>query len=161
MQITISKPAQYIDLTPVVPSPSRVTSSISTPTTGRTKTSKKGKKHKQLSPVSPVPPETAPVTTPSAPTYDKITGYDGRKGDTLQIDSASFGLRPDQCTIAFSTCEPATFQAAEDPGDIRFIYREDTGYLYYNENGPLSGLGAGGIVAVFEGAPLLGTIYMI
>lgn len=162
MQITISKPAQYIDVTPAAAS----TASIAEQAPGSAsrvigKRGRKGKRSKKSLP-STIPAADQPATAAAAsPAFDKITGYDGLKGDSLVIDSASFGLRPDQCTFTWATCEPATYGAAEDPADIRFIYRTDTGYLYYNENGSAPGMGSGGVLAVFEGVPQLGLVHIM
>ena len=160
MQITISKPASYIDVSTPAPTVLGETSPISSPTKQVGKRGKKGKRGRKTAPLSTASTEQQTSPAAASPAIDKITGYDGNRGDTLMIDSASFGIRPEQCTFSWATCEPATFGAAEDPSDIRFIYRTDTGYLYYNENGPAPGMGAGGVLAVFDGVPNLGGIYI-
>lgn len=82
---------------------------------------------------------------------NKITGFNP-KTDTLEIDADSFGIE------GFS----ATYKAGKNKRrvknrlarkDFDFLYDQNKGHLYFNENGSEKGFGDGGIIAILKGAP--------
>ena len=82
-----------------------------------------------------------------ADTADRITNFNPKEKDRLQIDVSDFGSNA-----------AGTFKIANNPKALtkalasttNFIYLKSTGELYYNENGKLPGYGDGGIFAILE-----------
>ena len=80
---------------------------------------------------------------------DTIIDFNPSK-DTLEINPGSFGIRG-----------PAKFRAAKNMKRLRklakrefdFLYDQNSGGLYFNENGSDKGFGDGGIVAILMGSP--------
>ena len=82
-----------------------------------------------------------------ADTADRITNFNPKEKDRLQIDVSDFGSNA-----------AGTFKIANNPKALtkalasttNFIYLKSTGELYYNENGKLPGYGEGGVFAILE-----------
>ena len=80
--------------------------------------------------------------------------FSTKEKDKVQISSSVFGLSG-----------KGTFKIAKNlksldkllKTDTQFIYNKADGGLYFNQNGPESGFGTGGIFAIIEGNPSLGT----
>jgi hypothetical protein len=95
------------------------------------------------------------ASTISAPsTYgensaDIITNYNPNTDGPIQIDLASFAGAAGKLKIAKKTKQVAKLAKK----NIDFIYDQQAGYLYYNENGKQAGFGDGGIFAILEGSP--------
>jgi hypothetical protein len=85
-------------------------------------------------------------------TADIITNYNPKTDNPVTIDLASFSGASGTLNIAKNTKQVA--QLAKK--DIDFIYDQQAGYLYYNENGKKAGFGDGGIFAILEGKPKVG-----
>ena len=83
---------------------------------------------------------------------DRITNFNPKKNDKLQIDLSTFDGAVGKLKIAKKT-KQVTKLAKKN---IDFIYDQRAGYLYYNENGTLPGFGDGGIFAILEGRPKVG-----
>ena len=83
---------------------------------------------------------------------DHITNFNPEENDKLQIDISSFDGAVGKLNIAKKTKQVAKLAKK----DISFIYDQQAGYLYYNENGKLPGFGDGGIFAILEGKPKVG-----
>ena len=94
----------------------------------------------------------------SAPaTYGKgtaniITNYNPKTDSPIQIDLSSFGGAAGKLKIAKKTKQVAKLAKK----NIDFIYDQQAGYLYYNENGKQAGFGDAGIFAILEGSPKVG-----
>ena len=80
---------------------------------------------------------------------DIITNYNPRTDSPIQIDLGSFSGAAGKLKIAKKTKQVAKLARK----DIDFIYDNQKGYLYYNENGNQPGFGDGGILAILEGKP--------
>jgi len=94
----------------------------------------------------------------SSPNYnssaDRITNFSTKDKDKVQISSSVFGLSGiGTFKIAKNSKELTKLLAS----DIQFIYNKGDGGLYFNQNGTEAGYGTGGIFAVLEGKPTLGT----
>ncbi len=83
---------------------------------------------------------------------DHITNFNPKENDKLQIDLSTFDGSVGKLNIAKKTKQVAKLAKKE----IDFIYDQQAGYLYYNENGKLPGFGDGGIFAILEGKPKVG-----
>jgi hypothetical protein len=83
---------------------------------------------------------------------DVITNYNPEVGEKIQIDLTSFSGALGKLGIAKKSKQVAKLAKK----DIDFIYDQQAGYLYYNENGKQPGLGDGGIFAMLEGMPKMG-----
>ena len=83
---------------------------------------------------------------------DIITNYNPKSDDPIQIDLASFGGAAGKLKIAKKAKQVE--KLAKKNTD--FIYDQQAGYLYYNENGKQAGFGDGGIFAILEGSPKVG-----
>jgi hypothetical protein len=93
-----------------------------------------------------------------APTFgaqaaDRITNFNPKENDKLQIDLSTFDGAIGKLKIAKKTKQVAKLGKK----DIDFVYDRQAGYLYYNENGKQAGFGDGGIFAILEGKPKVGT----
>jgi len=94
----------------------------------------------------------------SAPaTYGKgpaniITNYNPKTDGPIQIDLASFEGATGKLKIAKKSKQVANLAQK----NIDFIYDQQSGYLYYNENGKQAGFGDGDIFAILEGKPKVG-----
>ena len=96
------------------------------------------------------------ITNPSSygkETVDRITNYNPKTDEPIQIDLSTFDGAVGKLKIAKKT-KQVTKLAKKN---IDFIYDQRAGYLYYNENGTLPGFGDGGIFAILEGKPKVGT----
>ena len=94
----------------------------------------------------------------SSPNYnssaDRITNFSTKDKDKVLISSSVFGLS-----------SKGTFKIANNLKSLdklsksktQFIYSKADGGLYFNQNGTEAGYGTGGIFAVLEGNPTLGT----
>jgi hypothetical protein len=83
---------------------------------------------------------------------DTITNFNPKENDKLQIDLSTFDGAVGKLNIAKKTKQVAKLAKK----DIDFIYDQQAGYLYYNENGKQPGFGDGGIFAILEGKPQAG-----
>jgi hypothetical protein len=85
---------------------------------------------------------------------DRITNFSAKDKDKVQISSSIFGLSG-----------TGTFKIAKNSKDLtkllatdnQFIYNKADGGLYFNQNGATPGFGSGGIFAILDGKPTLGT----
>ena len=84
---------------------------------------------------------------------DTITNYNPKTDSPIEIDLASFTGAAGKLKIAKKTKQVAKLGKK----DIDFVYDRQAGYLYYNENGKQAGFGDGGIFAILEGKPKVGT----
>jgi hypothetical protein len=82
---------------------------------------------------------------------DKITNFNPSK-ETLGIDSDSFGIS-NSFTFKAGKNSKAVKKLANK--DFDFLYDEEKGGLYFNENGADKGFGDGGLIAILKGAPEL------
>ena len=82
-----------------------------------------------------------------AETADRITNFNPKEKDRLQIDVSDFGSNA-AGTFKIAKNAKALTKALASTTD--FIYLKSTGELYYNENGKLPGFGYGGIFAILE-----------
>ena len=82
-----------------------------------------------------------------AGTADRITNFNPKEKDKLQIDVSNFGSDA-AGTFKIAKNSKALTKALATTTD--FIYLQSTGELYYNENGRLPGYGDGGIFAILE-----------
>ena len=82
-----------------------------------------------------------------AGTADRITNFNPKEKDRLQIDVSDFGSNA-AGTFKIAKNAKALTKALASTTD--FIYLKSTGELYYNENGKLPGYGDGGIFAILE-----------
>lgn len=99
--------------------------------------------------------DTALVSAPSvygAGSVDRITGIRNGSG-MVRIDAATFGLGAATVKIAKSKKKLGKLLTSKTD----FIYDRSTGYLVFNENGSRRGFGDGGVAAIFEDKPPLGT----
>ena len=102
------------------------------------------------------PPTAKPViSAPSA--YDEdnadiISNYIPKANSAIQIEISSFDGAVGKLKIAKKSKKVARLAKK----DIDFIYDQQAGYLYYNENGKQPGFGDGGIFAILEGKPKAG-----
>ena len=83
---------------------------------------------------------------------DIITNYNPKTDEAIQIGLATFDGAVGKLNIAKKTKQVAKHAKK----DIDFIYDQQAGYLYYNENGKEAGFGDGGIFAILEGKPKVG-----
>ena len=81
---------------------------------------------------------------------DKITNFNPST-DTLEIDTDSFGI--DSSATFASGKNKKTVKKKLAKQDFDFLYDENKGGLYFNENGADKGFGEGGIIAILKGAP--------
>ena len=94
----------------------------------------------------------------SSPNYnssaDRITNFSTKDKDKVQISSGIFGLTgAGTFKIAKNTKDLTKLLAS----DTQFIYNKADGGLYFNENSSASGYGNGGIFAILDGKPTLGS----
>lgn len=82
-----------------------------------------------------------------AATADRITNFNPKEKDKLQIDVSDFGSNA-AGTFKIAKNSKALNKVLASTTD--FIYLKSTGELYYNENGKLSGFGDGGVFAILE-----------
>ena len=82
-----------------------------------------------------------------AVTADRITNFNPKEKDKVQIDVSNFGSNA-AGTFKIANNSKALTKALASTTD--FIYLKSTGELYYNENGKLPGYGDGGIFAIIE-----------
>jgi hypothetical protein len=83
---------------------------------------------------------------------DTITNFNPKENDKLQIELSTFQGSVGKLNIAKKTKQVAKLAKK----DVDFIYDQQAGYLYYNENGKEAGFGDGGIFAILEGKPKVG-----
>lgn len=84
---------------------------------------------------------------------DIITNYSPETDGPIQIDLASFGDA--KAKLKISKKSNKVDKLSEKKFD--FIYDQQAGYLYYNENGKEEGFGDGGIFAILEGSQIIST----
>ena len=85
---------------------------------------------------------------------DKITNFDPSTG-ILEIDTDSFDI---EGSFTFASGKnKKTVKKKLAKLDIDFLYDEQKGGLYFNENGSNKGFGEGGIIVILKGAPDLTT----
>ena len=84
----------------------------------------------------------------------KLTDFDPHEGDSILLDKASFYLGK-KIKLKSVTGKKALKKASRSKKD--FVFYEKKGFLYFNENGKESGWGDGGLFAVLQGKPELGT----
>jgi hypothetical protein len=82
-----------------------------------------------------------------AGTADRITNFNPKEKDRLQIDISDFGS---DATGTFRVAKNAKALNKALASTTDFIYLKSTGELYYNDNGKLPGFGDGGIFAILE-----------
>jgi hypothetical protein len=82
-----------------------------------------------------------------AGTADRITNFNPKEKDKLQIDVSNFGS---DAAGTFKIAKNAKAFTKALASTTDFIYLKRTGELYYNENGKLPGYGDGGIFAILE-----------
>ena len=83
---------------------------------------------------------------------DKITNFK-TSIDTLEIDTSSFGI--DGCIRFGAGKNRRVVRTILDKQNIEFLYDQQGGRLYFNENGSDKGFGDGGLIAILKGAPQL------
>ena len=83
---------------------------------------------------------------------DIITNYNPKTDEAIQIGLATFDGAVGKLNFAKKTKQVAKLAKK----DVDFIYDQQAGYLYYNENGKEAGFGDGGIFAILEGKPKVG-----
>lgn len=83
---------------------------------------------------------------------DTITNFNPKENDRLQIDLSAFDGAVGKLKIAKKAKQVSKLAKSH----IDFIYDQQAGYLYYNENGKLPGFGEGGSFAILEGKPKAG-----
>jgi hypothetical protein len=83
---------------------------------------------------------------------DTITDFNPKENDKLQIDLSTFEGAIGKLNIAKKSKQVAKLAKK----DVDFIYDQQAGNLYYNENGKQPGFGDGGIFAILEGKPKAG-----
>lgn len=89
---------------------------------------------------------------------DKISNFNPAN-DTLEIDTGSFGIDGFPAFAAGKTKKAVKKQLAKQ--DFDFLYHQNKGGLYFNENGADKGFGDGGIIAILKGAPDLTTSNLV
>ena len=94
----------------------------------------------------------APTFNENKETVDRITNYNPKTDEPIQIDLSTFDGAVGKLKIAKKSKKVARLAKK----DIDFIYDQQAGYLYYNENGKEAGFGDGGIFAILEGKPKAG-----
>ena len=82
-----------------------------------------------------------------ADTADRITNFNPKEKDKLQIDVSDFGSN---ATGTFRIAKNAKTFTKALASTTDFIYLKSTGELFYNENGMLPGFGDGGVFAIIE-----------
>jgi hypothetical protein len=82
-----------------------------------------------------------------AGTADRITNFNPKEKDRVQIDVSDFGSN---AAGTFRVAKKAKAFTKALASTTDFIYLKSTGELYYNENGNLPGYGDGGIFAIIE-----------
>lgn len=82
-------------------------------------------------------------------TADIITNYNPKTDSPIQIDLASFEGATGKLKIAKRSKQIEKLAKKETD----FIYDQQAGYLYFNENGKQPGFGDGGVFAILEGSP--------
>jgi hypothetical protein len=103
--------------------------------------------------------ETAAQPTLAAPAVygaantEIITNYNPKRSDPIKISIASFSRSPGTLKTAKKTKQLVKLAEKQ----IDFIYDQQAGHLYFNENGSQPGFGAGGVFAILEGKPKVGS----
>jgi hypothetical protein len=86
---------------------------------------------------------------------DRITNFNGDAGDTLELSKRIFKGMGDLDFVAVGS-KRGRNRAAKTDSDI--IYEQFSGRLYFNANSEEKGFGTkGGLFAIFETAPVLGS----
>lgn len=91
----------------------------------------------------------SPPSSFTKATADKITNFNPKK-DSISIETEAYGIDGSPTFKRVRTTR-ALKKAAQK--GIDFIYSQDTGMLYFDENGSESGMGNGGITATIAGSP--------
>lgn len=84
---------------------------------------------------------------------DKIRDFNPQEGDSILLDNDVFSLG-EEITIEVVSNRTEARKASRK--DVDFVYHENTGLLYFNENGRERGWGDGGQFAILQGSPELG-----
>ena len=84
---------------------------------------------------------------------DKIMDFDSDEGDSIIVDKDVLGLG-NKIKLRVVTGKEASRKAERSKRD--FVYDDEKGLLYFNENGKKKGWGDGGLFAKLQGAPELG-----
>ena len=79
---------------------------------------------------------------------DKITNFTPST-DTLEIDTDSFSI--DSSATFASGKNKKVVKKKLSKQNFDFLYDENIGWLYFNENGANKGFGEGGIIAILKG----------
>ena len=91
------------------------------------------------------------TTTHRVKNIDKITNFNPLN-DIIKINIDDFGISR-SATFATGKNKKKVMKLAKK--DFDFLYDQQRGGLYFNENGPAKGFGDGGIIAILKGAPSL------
>jgi len=81
---------------------------------------------------------------------DKITNFNP-SNDTLKIDIDSFDIDSSATFATGKNKKLVKKKLAKQ--DFDFLYDQNKGGLYFNENGSDKGFGEGGIIAILKGGP--------
>ena len=81
---------------------------------------------------------------------DKIINFKPAT-DILEINTDSFGIDSSATFAAGKNKKKVKKKLAKQ--DFDFLYDQNKGRLYFNENGSDKGFGDGGIIAILKGAP--------
>ena len=87
-----------------------------------------------------------------AATADRITNFNPKEKDKLQIQLSQFGA---DAAGTFKIAKNAKALSKALVSSVDFVYLKSSGELYYNENGAAAGFGNGGVFAVIEGHPTI------
>ena len=83
---------------------------------------------------------------------DKVKDFDPEEGDSVLVDKDIFDLGK-KVKLKVVTGKKASKNASNSKED--FIYDDNKGLLYFNENGKEDGWGDGGLFVKLKGAPEL------
>lgn len=84
-------------------------------------------------------------------TADKITDYSTADGDRIEILARAFRMPIKVPSLSVSPTSEALNTSLRSAA--MFVYNNQTGELYWNENGSSSGHGRGGVIAILEPLP--------
>ena len=84
-------------------------------------------------------------------TADRITDYSTTDGDRIEIAAKAFRMPIKVPSLSISPTSEALNTSLRSAA--MFVYNNQTGELYWNENGSGAGHGRGGVIAILEPAP--------
>ena len=87
-----------------------------------------------------------------ASSADRITNFNPKEKDKLQIQLSQFGA---DAAGTFKVAKNAKALTKALASTTDFVYLQPSGELYYNENGAAAGFGIGGVFAVIGGNPVI------